>query len=125
MATKISDLTSVSSLDGSELIEVVQSGANKKVSSKDLNHSIEMFKLHSSNIIYVTFTNGYAQVPFSVLDNFNNNEPLAFTGFCGAGNNHAVFAGGDFGGDALNVGILPAETGELPIQLYALRYKYN
>ena len=37
MATKISDLTSVSSLDGSELIEVVQSGATKKASVSQVN----------------------------------------------------------------------------------------
>ena len=37
MATKISDLTSVSSLDGSELIEVVQSGANKKATIGQIN----------------------------------------------------------------------------------------
>ena len=37
MATKISDLTSVSSLDGSELIEVVQSGANKKSPISKIN----------------------------------------------------------------------------------------
>lgn len=39
MATKISDLTSVSSLDGSELIEVVQSGANKKSPISKINET--------------------------------------------------------------------------------------
>ena len=37
MTTKISDLISVSSLDGSELIEVVQSGANKKSPISKIN----------------------------------------------------------------------------------------
>ena len=42
MATKISDLTSVSSLDGSELIEVVQSGGSKKCTVNDLDRASDI-----------------------------------------------------------------------------------
>ena len=40
MATKISDLTSVSSLDGSELFEVVQSGESKKATTNQLKGAL-------------------------------------------------------------------------------------
>lgn len=74
MATKISDLTSVSSLDGSELIEVVQSGANKKATTNGIVGALSSAQnkclKYENTTLELAIKANYASSPRSAMGGF-------------------------------------------------------
>lgn len=55
MNVKISEMPSATSLDGTELVPIVQSGVSKKTTTQELMPSITWRKIYNSNHIRLDF----------------------------------------------------------------------